>query len=218
MRPLFIPYPPIERLAVIGDRRTAALVAADGTICWWCLPDFDGCPVFGALLDAKQGGYFRLGPAEVILGRQTYIPETAALQTRWDVAGGCLELTDVMLWPENERATELRDRRTILRRLRCTAGCFRCTGTIVARPDFDAPVAIGIHRIILGRGEPIGIWCSTVAADAGGCDYQFDLAEGTEVWFVIGIGEDPAEWSIECARAALDATIEYWRRWSGGLN
>jgi alpha,alpha-trehalase len=32
-RPPFIPYPPIERLGVIGDRRTAAIVAADGTIC-----------------------------------------------------------------------------------------------------------------------------------------------------------------------------------------
>lgn len=28
----FIPYPPIEKHGVIGDRRTAALVAADGTL------------------------------------------------------------------------------------------------------------------------------------------------------------------------------------------
>ena len=27
-----IPYPPIEKLGLIGDRRTAALVAADGTL------------------------------------------------------------------------------------------------------------------------------------------------------------------------------------------
>ena len=29
--PPFVPYPPIERHGVVGDRRTAALVAADGT-------------------------------------------------------------------------------------------------------------------------------------------------------------------------------------------
>lgn len=31
-RDRFIPYPQIEKLAVIGDRRTAALIAADETI------------------------------------------------------------------------------------------------------------------------------------------------------------------------------------------
>ena len=34
----FAPYPPIERLATIGDRRTSATVAADGTVSWMCLP------------------------------------------------------------------------------------------------------------------------------------------------------------------------------------
>ena len=83
-RPPFIPYPPIERLGVIGDRRTAATVAADGTICWWCLPDYDLPPLFGALLDAERGGYFRLGPAASVLGEQKYVPDTAVLTTRWE--------------------------------------------------------------------------------------------------------------------------------------
>ncbi len=52
--PAFIAYPSIEHHGVVGDRRTAALVAADGTIDWWCLPDYDGIPVFGALLDAGR--------------------------------------------------------------------------------------------------------------------------------------------------------------------
>ncbi|HLG71274.1 MAG TPA: trehalase-like domain-containing protein, partial [Chloroflexota bacterium] len=33
-------YPPIERHGAIGNRRTAALVAADGTIDWLCMPDY----------------------------------------------------------------------------------------------------------------------------------------------------------------------------------
>ncbi len=51
----FLGYPPIERLGVVGDRRTAAMVAADGTMCWLCLPDYDGEPVLGALLDTGRG-------------------------------------------------------------------------------------------------------------------------------------------------------------------
>ena len=65
-----IPYPPIERLAVVGDRRTAALIAADGTACWMCLPNYDGAPVFGALLDAAKGGFWRIGPRARRFGRQ----------------------------------------------------------------------------------------------------------------------------------------------------
>jgi hypothetical protein len=52
----FIPNPPVARHGVIGDRRTAALVAADGTIPWLCLPCYDGVPIFGALLDVERGG------------------------------------------------------------------------------------------------------------------------------------------------------------------
>jgi Domain of unknown function (DUF5911) len=56
-------YPPISRLAVVGDRRTAAMIAADGSMQWLCLPNFDGVPIFGQLLDAGRGGYWCLGPA-----------------------------------------------------------------------------------------------------------------------------------------------------------
>jgi len=51
-----VPHPAIGRHSIIGDRRTAALVAADETIDWLCLPEHDGDIVFGAILDAEKGG------------------------------------------------------------------------------------------------------------------------------------------------------------------
>ena len=78
-----VAFPPIGRHGVIGDRRTGALVAADGTLNWFCAPDFDCPPVFGALLDPVRGGFCRFGPVEAALGRQRYQDGTATVLTSW---------------------------------------------------------------------------------------------------------------------------------------
>ena len=74
-------YPPLDQLGVVGDRRTASVISADGTVRWLCLPNFDGMPVFGALLDAARGGSWALGPAKGGAGRQFYCRDSNVLVT-----------------------------------------------------------------------------------------------------------------------------------------
>ena len=90
-------YPPIADHGLIGDLQTAALVTTDGTVDWFCSPRFDSPSIFAALLDADQGGYFRIGPErDDYVSRQLYLPNTAILITRFMTPEGVGEVVDFM--------------------------------------------------------------------------------------------------------------------------
>jgi hypothetical protein len=55
-------YLPVADHGLVGDLHTAALVGVEGTIDWYCCPDFDSPSVFGAILDRARGGYWRIAP------------------------------------------------------------------------------------------------------------------------------------------------------------
>ena len=138
----FIPYPPIEKHGTIGDRRTAALVAADGTLDWLCLPDYDGESLFAALLDAKEGRFWRFGPRIASLGQQRYLGERAALVTTWTTPSSRLELTDIMAWPQDKRPDALQESRVVLRRLRCVRGECECRLSLYPRANFRRAASV----------------------------------------------------------------------------
>ena len=90
-------YKPISDYGVIGDQRTCALVGVDGSIDWLCLPRFDSPSVFGALLDRKRGGYFRIWPdAQEFESLQRYDGPTNVLVTEFRDSSGHVRLTDFM--------------------------------------------------------------------------------------------------------------------------
>src|SRR6516225_4159967 len=92
-----IRYLPIADHGLIGDLHTAALVGTDGTIDWYCCPDFDSPSVFAAILDRRRGGYWRIAPKGAgWTSKQLYFPDTNILITRFLGADGVGEVEDFM--------------------------------------------------------------------------------------------------------------------------
>ncbi len=83
-------------LAVIGNGRTAALVDPSARIVWWCLPRYDGDPVFCRLLSGDD----EKGFTDVVLDgqvetRSDYVRNTAIVVTELiDSNGGAVRITD----------------------------------------------------------------------------------------------------------------------------
>jgi GH15 family glucan-1,4-alpha-glucosidase len=89
---------PIGDYGLIGDTRTSALVAPDGSIDWMCVPHFDGDPLFGRLVGGEEGGFFRVGPTgPTRSSRRRYRPRTATIETVWETDNGRLTLIDGMV-------------------------------------------------------------------------------------------------------------------------
>jgi GH15 family glucan-1,4-alpha-glucosidase len=214
--------PPIERRGAIGDRHTGALVAADGTIDWFCAPDFDAPPVFGALLDQKHGGFCRFGPTMARMGRQSYLPDTAVLVTSWSTVDGSpeIEICDAMAWPGEQPSETAKGQRAIIRRLRSIRGT---TVAFAFQPrwDFASPRAVSedsagaVFQFAEGN---VGCW-SSFPLQVGSADATATLAlhAGEVHWAVLGWNVSPGEWSVSEAAQQFASAEAYWRNWSAEL-
>jgi GH15 family glucan-1,4-alpha-glucosidase len=83
----------IRSYAAIGDGRTVALVALDGSIDWYPTPDLDSTPSFARLLDADEG-FMSLAPVAGFSVERRYVDGTNVLETTYTTATGTVRVTD----------------------------------------------------------------------------------------------------------------------------
>lgn len=122
-------YRPLEAYGVVGDSRTAALIGANGSVDWCCMPDFDSPSVFGALLD-PSAGRFVIQPREPYTSWQRYERGTNVLVTEMTTAGGTIRLRDFMPYTTRRVPTA-----ELYRRVECVRGSVAFE--VVFEPRFD---------------------------------------------------------------------------------
>src|SRR6202790_2551963 len=210
-------YLPIEEHGIVGDLRTVALIGTDGTVDWYCPSRFDAPSLFGALLDARKGGYFSLtSRTGYARPKQLYLPDTNILMTRFQGKKAVGEVIDFMV-PETRATGRARD--LLVRH--CLAVRGTATFELARHPAFDYGRVGHDVQIIQGVGavftSPMGraVLRTNVSlkAEENGVAASFTLKQGETADFHL-------EWNGEVRPLAEGETNElftrtqdFWQRW-----
>lgn len=221
-------YPLIADHGLIGDLQTAALVATDGSIDWFCAPRFDSPSIFGALLDRQRGGRFRVRPWEkAFTTKQLYFPDTAVLVTRYMTEAGVGEVVDFMP-VSGDVAT---DQRRIVRMVRCVRGEMAFSLEVAPRFDYgrephDAHLTDN-GAVFRGRGgtsltlhtvrEADDERLAQVQVDEGDVYAEVTLHAGQMRGIVLETGIAGPVRQVRVAEAwrLFDEAVGFWRSWLG---
>ena len=182
-----------------------ALVAADGTIDWWCPGRFDAPAALFKLLH-PEGGAVRVGPVGVPrLGEQSYDDGTNVLRTRFATSEGELEVVDFMPWDGSDRPS---------------GRIVRIVTALRGRVEVDVDVQPGAH---FGPARDVHTFSEGIVFDGlavhTGCAMEgragrLRLEAGERAVVVLGeVGErDRVEGlSVAGALDLLDRTTTAWR-------
>lgn len=219
-----MPYQPIEDYGLIGNMHTAALVGKYGSIDWLCLPHFDSPSLFGAILDDRKGGFFKIAPVATDGAvKQMYWPDTNVLITRFLLSDGVVEVVDYM--PVGLRKGD-RGFRQLVRRVEAVRGSIPMR--VDCRPAFDyGRDPHETHLTDCGalfRGKALTVELNTrhelERDDYGGVRARLTLKAGECATFVLRIVDDAEHqgaevFSPETEARLLQQTVDYWHRWLG---
>ncbi|HXM56496.1 MAG TPA: glycoside hydrolase family 15 protein, partial [Candidatus Dormibacteraeota bacterium] len=210
-------YPHIADHGLIGDLQTAALVATDGTIDWFCCPRFDSPSVFASLLDSARGGRFRIAPVgDGHVTRQLYLPDSASLITRFMTPDGVGEVMDLMPVIESRATAHHR----IVRIIRVVRGELRFA--IECEPRFDYgrrahDVALSEHGAVFRTDDLTLTLSCSIPLERRGNDVRGEMtlhAGETAVALLESAAEGgPRRVTAGEMHEISDHALRFWRSW-----
>src|SRR5262245_31042748 len=212
-------YAPIEDYAVIGDGRTAALVARDGSIDWLCLPNLDSSSVCANALDANRGGAFELCPDTAFTSTRRYVPNTNVLETTFETDRGRVRVVDALTIPNGGLAPM----RELARSIEGLSGSVPMRWRFAPRFDY-------------GRRQPRREWRESVPVASAGSEAlavpswnagtpswhgdavesYFEISAGAHALIALSSAftEPLVLPGLRAVSSRLQDTIRFWERWS----
>jgi GH15 family glucan-1,4-alpha-glucosidase len=214
-------YAPIRDYAIVGDGRTAALIARDGSVDWLCLPNVDSPSVFARLLDAERGGAFRLEPTIPFEVERRYQDNSNVLETTFTTAEGRVRVTDAMTLTDIQRISPMRE---LVRKVEALSG------TVPLRWSFEPRFGYGGAQTRIERRA--GRWFAHAGSDAvvlglanvadgqergGAIEGRLRLRDGERAIFSLAAAHnEPAVIpGPEDSVRRLERTQRFWPQWSG---
>ncbi|SIO86005.1 trehalase-like domain-containing protein [Nocardiopsis sp. JB363] len=173
---------PIERMSMLSNQSSVALVGPDARLLWFCHPEPDSNALFAEVLGGRQAGVFAITPAHggLPLG-QRYLPGTMTVRTRWSR----LEVTDYLAQDTEPGRTDL---------IRVIAGVTPAVVEFAPRPDFGrAPIRITV--------EPEGLRIE-------GADFPMVLRSPGVEWHVDHDGTDDVARATVHPRSEQSVVLE----------
>jgi GH15 family glucan-1,4-alpha-glucosidase len=216
-------YAAIRDYALVGDGRTGALIARDGSVDWLCLPNFDSPSVFARVLDAERGGSFRLEPAVPFEAERRYLDDSNVLETTFTTAEGTVRLTDAMTLSDDQAISPMRE---LVRKAEGMAGA------VPLRWSFDPRFGYGARRTRIERRSRH--WFAEDGADAlvlGICDAPDGIFANGIVTGEVALEQGrSALWSLAAAHGEplvipgrsdaerrLARTTAFWPTWAAQI-
>ncbi|WP_435107381.1 glycoside hydrolase family 15 protein [Nocardiopsis synnemataformans] len=207
--------------ALLGDCHSAALVAKNGSVDWWCPARFDAPSVFARLLD-PDAGHWSIRPEARHTVARRYVEDTMVVETEFDTGEGLLRLTDALALGPGERGHGIghASPHVLVRRVETVRGEVEVLLDLTLRPEYgrvvphlsQVPHGIeavgGADRLLLTGDRPL---CARGEHVTG----RFTLRAGESAVFALHHrhAADPVAAPLD-ARAALRDTIAGWRSWT----
>jgi GH15 family glucan-1,4-alpha-glucosidase len=201
-------------LAVIGNGRTAALLQPSGRIVWWCLPRYDGDPVFSRLLAGdEEKGFTDVALDGLAETHSEYLRNTALVVTELtDRNGGKVRITDFA--PRFQNYGRVFRPPQLVRIVEPIAGLPRVTIRFRATHRYGEPVtsrSAGSNHIRFWRDDvPVRLTTDTPLSYI---ENEASFVLTRPVHMVFG-ADEPFEGALETTcREFCERTRDYWLEW-----